>query len=188
MSEASQGAPEIQFHMLCIYSHKVWTSPVTKCWHFTWKIGKCIGENITRGGGTPLWRKTCVSLYKKNVRNRSVWEPDHFEFSDKKPFEPHKNCPGQSRFRVLSFSSLILWWRVSGNILRICPCNLTVSKKMTWYCKYCGDAWQIAGSSTQASRICGCVSIFKYLHACVCVYIYMYIYMHAFVCFYTELF
>ena len=130
---------------------------------------------------SPLWRKTCVSLYKKNVRNRSVWEPDHFEFSDKKPFEPHKNCPGQSRFRVLSFSSLIRWWRVSGNILRICPGNLTISKKMTWYCKYCGDAWQIAGSSTQASRICGCVSIFKYLHTCVYIYVYIYICMHLFV-------
>jgi hypothetical protein len=31
-------------------------------------------------------------------------ERDHFYFSDKKkPFEPHKNCPGQSHFHILEF-------------------------------------------------------------------------------------
>ena len=111
--------------------------------------------------GRPLWGEEKVPFYiessKKSI-NLGNGECNHFEFSDKKCCEPHKNCPGQSYFYILSLSSLFLWWRASGNILCIYSCNLTASRfpDLPWYCKIfllfrCANtnAWQIPGNNAQ---------------------------------------
>ena len=81
---------------------------------FTWKMH--LGEY--HSWGDPFVVKKTVPFYTESSK-KSIslgnGEPDHFEFSDNKPFEPHKNCPGQSRFHILSLSSLFFfWWRASG--------------------------------------------------------------------------
>ena len=68
--------------------------------------------------GDPFGARKKVPFYTESSK-KSIslgnGEPDHFAFSDKKPCEPHKNCPGQSRFHILSLSSLFFfWWRASG--------------------------------------------------------------------------
>ena len=113
-SEAAQGAPEIHFHILCLT--RMVTSIFYVLIHTRYEpvlqrnLGilyeKYIGENIARGG-TPLWRKNRFLFIQKVVRNRLVWGMGNvtiFIFQiKKKPFEPHKNCPGQSHFHILEF-------------------------------------------------------------------------------------
>jgi hypothetical protein len=49
--------------------------------------GKCITENITRGGD-PLWPKGSAFYFKKcSEKSISFREPDHYEFLDEKPFD-----------------------------------------------------------------------------------------------------
>jgi len=58
---------------------------------------------------------------KKNKKsiNLGNGEPDHFEFSDNKPFETYKNYPGQVYFYILSLSSLFFDEEPLENILCI---------------------------------------------------------------------
>ena len=113
-SEAAQGAPEIHFHILCltrvvtsIFYVLIYTryEPVLQR-NLDILYEKYIGENIARGG-TPLWRKNRFFFIQKIVRNRLVWGMGNvtiFIFQiKKKPFESHKNCPGQSYFHILEF-------------------------------------------------------------------------------------
>ena len=65
-SEAAQGTPEIQFHILCIYSREVKTTLVTSCncnemLAFTWKT-HC-GEH--HSWGDPFLAKKGAFLYRK---------------------------------------------------------------------------------------------------------------------------
>ena len=117
-SEAAQEAPEIYFPyyiILCLVSIHTRYEPILQP-NPSILHGKCIRENITRGG-TPFGAKKKVPFYiessKKSI-SLGNGERNHFEFSDKKCCEPYKNCPGQSRFYILSLSSLFLWWRASG--------------------------------------------------------------------------
>ena len=54
--------------------------------------------------GGPLCGEKHVPFYtessKKSISLGNA-EPDHFEFSDKTYFEPHKNCPGRSHFLLI---------------------------------------------------------------------------------------
>ena len=117
-----------QFHILCISSREVKTSPVTSC-----------NETLAFYMANALWKTSVMEgdvfvFLTQNVGgNRSIWGLGSltilkFEIWHKESIGPQKKCPGLSRFRVLRLSSLLFWWKASGNILCICLCDRTTSK------------------------------------------------------------
>jgi hypothetical protein len=74
----ARGAPEIQIHILCTYSRKVWTGSVT--------VNALRRTSLV--GGTLCDQKEVLFILKKcSEKSISFREPDHYEFLDEKPFD-----------------------------------------------------------------------------------------------------